>query len=209
MNGGRHDLLAGLVQSFAWTTNLMASFFAGSGNPKRAAAAFAARYERQGLLRSALIDCQCVDAGDEPLCASWMEEQNVDRVAYALERRFAAKSKPTRIFWPSENFAAMHGSWTGAASYPCPHKVSHDLIVTSVWLRLLCRSPKVALEQWISEREYGWLMDLALRNGPRPDAQIVDGDLVTAIEIGGNYPAAWLRHHIGRFEAQGWAWEIW
>ncbi len=209
-NVSRSELLVqAQVQSFAWTENTFAEFFGGATQPRRAARAWAARLERQGMLHSSLIDCQEIAIGDKPLCASWMRDCDMDRVAYALERRFRGSSRPIRVFWPSEEFAKRHGSWTGAENYPCPHKASHDLLITRVWLELLKTRPRTALTCWTSERALVWSRKIDSRRGPTPDALITAGERVTAIEIGGAYPAAWLRHHIERFESQSWAWEIW
>lgn len=169
-------LQTGLTLNLAWTRRLLTHFFPQSANPESAAAAFARRYEDCGLLHSALIDCQEATIGNGPLCASWMEQYDVDGVAYALEQRFSGESKPTRIYWPSETFARRFGSWTGAACYPCPHKVSHDLLVTEVWLRFLKTRPQVALTAWTSERELQWTRNGQASRGPTPDALITESN---------------------------------
>ncbi|MDZ4780709.1 MAG: hypothetical protein SGJ19_10685 [Planctomycetia bacterium] len=198
------------VQCFTWSIEHMAALHGEARNPFRAARAFAHRMERKNFLHSDLIDCQRVEIGERPLCTSQCSTCDIDRIAYQLERRFSGNSKPTRIFWPSTEFARRFGTWTGSDCYPCPHKVSHDLIVTSVWLGLLKAAPEVACNAWTSERLLMASAATSARRGPMPDAAICDeGKVHIAIEIGGNYPASWLRHHIERFEQAGWDWEIW
>jgi len=198
------------AQCFAWTDEYLQSLFRRAANPRRAAAAYASRKIADGLLHCGQFDVQQIVVGSEPLAASGSEPAaDADRLAYLLEKRFSGASKSTRVYWPSPRFGRFYGSWVGADSYPSPHKLSHDLLVTSVWLRMLEHSPRLALNDWTPER---WLQR-EHRQGrwkqPIPDALVANGGRVTAIEIGGNYPAAWIRHHIQRFEAAGWAWQLW
>ena len=198
------------VQCFAWTTGLLANLFSESANPSRAADAFANRLVRKGQLKSQVFEVQEVAINERPLCCSGLEcEPDYDALAYSLERRFSGSSKPTRVFWPSLQFSRRYGRWTGADSYSCSHKLSHDVLITAVWLHFLKNSPAVALDHWVPER---WLQSERRRGvwlGPIPDALIKDGEQLTAIEIGGNYPATWIRHHVERFQAAGWAWQLW
>ena len=198
------------LQSFAWTNCLLAELFPGTANPSRAAASFAQRLLRRGLLKCGIFDVQAAVIGKQSLWSSTNPQPpNIDALAYALEQRFAGASKPTRVYWPSNEFGKRYGTWAGAESYPCQHKLSHDVLTTAVWLHFLKHSPAAALVQWVPER---WLQSASRRGdwrGPIPDALIQDGKCTTAIEIGGNYPAAWIRHHIERFEAAGWAWQLW
>lgn len=169
----------------------------------------AERLIQQGLLCTAVLDCQQITLGDEPLMRSTDERFDVHRAAYQLEQRFAGASRPVRIYWPSRMFAGRYGSWTGSDQYPCPQKISHDLIVTEVWLKYLRLQPTLALFHWQSER---FLVSNAGSMGEVisiPDAAICVGDCFKAIEIGGNYPASWIQHHIDRFQQAGWDWEIW
>lgn len=209
MPGSQQLRQLALVQCFGWSIEHFAELHSEARNPRRAARAFASRMELGRLLKSELIDCQRVQIGDQPLCSS-TNLRDVDEVAYQLEQRFSGASKPTRIYWPSAEFAKRFGTWTGADRYPCPHKASHDLIVTSVWLRLLRADPKAALTAWVSERYLAAFSECSSNGGSMPDAAICDQDnVIIAIEIGGNYPASWLRHHITRFEQAGWEWQVW
>jgi len=198
------------TQTFAWTNPLLAELFSDTVNPSRAARAFAQRLLRKRLLRSGTFELQSACIGEQPLWSSAIERKpDCDALAYALERRFSGASKPTRVYWPSREFAKRYGTWTGAESYSCPHKLSHDVLITAVWLRLWKQNPDTAISRWVSERRLQYEARCGDRRGPIPDALVTDGNSVTAIEIGGNYPAAWIRHHINRFEAAGWAWQLW
>lgn len=199
-----------LAQTFAWTDLLLARLLKDGPNPRRAAVGFAQRLQRKGLLQSEVYELQSVVVGEQPLWSSTNEQKpNCDALAYALERRFSGASKPTRVYWPSQEFGKRFGTWTGADSYSCPHKLSHDVLITAVWLNYLEHSPEIALRQWLPERWLQWVHRRGEWQGPIPDALISDGSRTTAIEIGGNYSAVWIRHHIQRFESAGWDWQLW
>jgi hypothetical protein len=202
-------LLAGLKNCFPWTAWQMSQLINAGAPGVRAARMRAERLVQKGLLCTAVLDSQQITLDDEPLMRSTDERFDVHRAAYQLEQRFAGASRPVRIYWPSRMFAGRYGSWTGSDRYPCPHKISHDLIVTDVWLKYLRFQPTLALLHWQSER---FLISTAASMEKvisLPDAAICVGDCFKAIEIGGNYPASWIQHHIDRFQQSGWAWEIW
>lgn len=198
------------VQCFPWTDSLLAGLFRETAHPIKAAAAFARRQVEQGWLETGVFELQPVCLEAQPLWSSALPQApNCAALAYRLERRFLPASKPTRIYWPGLRFAKQYGSWTGARTYPCPQKLSHDVLITAVWLQLLEQSPAVAVQQWVPERYLQWLHRRGEWLGPIPDALLVNGQHLTAIEVGGKYSSAWLRHHIERFDAAGWAWQLW
>jgi hypothetical protein len=199
-----------LVQCFTWTDSLWAAFFRETTHPVRSAAAFAGRQVEQGWLETGVFELQEVRLEEQPLwTSSKTQAPDCDALAYRLERRFSPASKPTRIYWPGLRFAKQYGTWTGAHTYPCPHKLSHDVLITAVWLKLLELSPVAAVQQWVPERYLQWLHRRGEWLGPIPDGLLVDGQQLTAIEVGGKYSAAWIRHHLERFTAAGWNWQLW
>lgn len=197
-------------QSLAWTATLLAELFPDARNSVRAAKAFADRLVRSGLLNNSIMDVIPARIGDRPLATSF-DSQRSDfyRLAYQLELRFSKPSVPTRVYWASQKFAERYGSWAGCQSYPCPQKISHDLLVSQAWLKYLKADPHMASELWVPERRLQSEVRCGDRTGSIPDALIVGGTRPLAVEIGGHYPASWLQHHIERFESAGWAWELW
>jgi hypothetical protein len=81
-----------------------------------------------------------------------------------------------------------------------------------VWLQLLKKSPHVALEKWIPERQ--WIQQ-ARRGEPIPDAVIMLPNKVVLIEVCGSYSAKLLRRRWERISRQmprrfeNWTWELW
>lgn len=171
---------------------------------------FLARKVQKGLLNCGTLDAIAAEIGAGPLAtSSGHQRPDCEQLAYQLELRFSKASKPTRVYWPSLEFAREYGSWTGSEDYACPHKVSHDLLISQVWLRLLAKNREQAVHNWIPERQLQFESRHSAGHGPIPDALIIGGDKPLAIEIGGNYPASWIAHHVSRFEAAGWDWQIW
>ena len=202
--------IAAFRNSFAWPAERFAELLHYCSDPVRAARQYLRRQCELGMLCCGEFDVVPCDVGDGPL---WSSDEatppNYDALAYALEKRFSRASRSTRVYWPSSEFAKRYGSWTGCDHYPSPHKISHDVLISSVWLRYLRRDANIATSCWISERRLQWMARKERTTGPIPDALIVGGNKPRATEIAGNYGAAWLQHHIDGFTASGWISEIW
>lgn len=197
-------------QSSVWTAELFAALLGSASDPVRAARQQLRRLADDGLLCWGDFDVVPCRLGSDPLWTSECSSlPDFDALAYALEQRFEPPCRRTRVYWPSVAFGKRFGSWTGFDRYPCPHKVSHDVLISAVWLRYWQVSPATATQRWMSERRLQWLARTNSQTGPIPDALIIGSERPKAIEIGGNYPASWLRHHVERFEKCGWDWEIW
>ena len=193
-------------QSFPWTAERYAKLFPDCAQPVRAARQALRRLCETGLLCCGEFDVAECSIGEKPL---WSSESGTapdyDALAYTLELRFSQGSKRARVYWPSAEFAKRYGSWSGRDTYPSPHKISHDLLVTDVWVHLWRTSLSLDGDcYWMSERRVQWMLNKENTKGPIPDGLIVGGPRLKAIEIGGNYPAAWLRHHVEQFTEYGW-----
>ena len=109
---------------------------------------------------------------------------------------------------PARAFLSLFGY--GARDIaPNPHKISHDVLLAQVWLNHVARDAQRVAREWRTESGLQALAERDRRSVPIPDAALVGPATTVAIEIGGNYSARWLGHHIERFEAVGWEWELW
>lgn len=199
------------VQSPRWDARLFQGLFPGCRAPLRAAQAWLQRREREQLLCSAVVDASLIAIPQQPLYEHRLGDPlpDFDALAYALELRWAVAPQPTRIYWPSGHFARRHGSWAGSDQLASPHKAGHDLLCSAVWLKYFAEDPVAALECWVPERRIEQIRGQTGCPGPVPDALLHTPAGPVAIEIGGHYPARWLRHHAARFERARWSWILW
>ena len=209
---GAGDVSDALRHNPIWTPEQLGVYFPGL-SPARAAEAWMGRRERAGLFHSADVDACLIGPPKTPLCMQrrGQQEPNFERLAYQLEKRWEQPARRLRVFWPSMEFARFFGHWTGSDNLSAPQKVSHDLLCSSVWLSYLHRFPGVALKCWTSERclQYRSRQKGRNRSGPVPDALLRTRQGQTAVEIGGRYTAAMLRHHCQRCIAAGYSWILW
>lgn len=205
------DAVLAFQQSFVWTANQLSLLFTVCGNPRRSAEAWLRRWERAGYFASSSLDAVSIDFPREPIHCQRLGEPDpdFDALEYRLRIRWNKPAKRTRVFWPTPTFARAYGmAWLGSDELDSPHKVSHDLLCSSVWLSFIASRPDLATDAWTSERELQYRTRRGQRSGPIPDAIVDDTDLL-AIEIGGSYPANYLRRHAERFADAGLAWELW
>ncbi len=199
-----------LTQSHLWTPPLLSPWFSTTRDPHRAAEAFLKRQVARGLMATIVADAVLVELPDQPLATSLDSRLDADALAYRLNQRWMQPANPIRVYWPTTAFARMFGSWTGTDSATCFHKIGHDLLVTAVTLFYLRTLPAESFGQaWTSEPKLQFDAKSGRWAGPLPDALKCDEHGMTAVEIGGHYPADWIRHHVRRFERAGWSWEIW
>ena len=198
--------------SFVWSAELLGRLFH-IRNPTRAATAWLTNYERQRYFSSMSLEVSIIGPPDKTIFSCEPGEPLPDKhkLAYQLERRWTdAPPKRTRIYWPTTQFAECYGGrWLGSRNAPATHKVSHDLLVSAVWLRYFAMSPDVATEAWIPERELEYLHRSGERKGPIPDALIQANERPIAVEIGGQYPANCLLSKLKQCVAAGYRWELW
>ena len=206
---GAGEISDAFVQSFIWIAALLAVYF--RNRSMRAAEAWMNSWERAGFFHSAVLDVCMVEPPAGPLHVQRVgdAEPNYNRLAYQLECRWNIPARRRRVYWPSMEFARFYGHWTGSDTLLAPHKVSHDLLCSSVWLAYLHRHPGVALKCWTSERCLQYRQRCGDASGPIPDALLKTRHGKTAIEIGGRYPADWIRHHCKRCIAAGYSWILW
>ena len=180
-------------------------------DPLRAAAAWADRQVEAGLLGDRAGGCDPNAAVERPLHVQFHGERepDFDRLAYRLEQRWSTAPKPVWVYWPSVAFGRLHGIWAGASELDSPHKVSHDLLCSAVWRHYWETAPDQAVGRWVPERKLWHTARRDGRRGPIPDALLTSDRRPMAIEVGGSYPADWLRHHARRFALAGWNWVLW
>lgn len=199
-----------LGQSRLWTALLLLPWFSSARNPLRSAEAFLKRQVARGLLATLVADAVLTELPKQPLASSLDSDFNADALAYRLSQRWSQAPSRIRVYWPTSAFARLFGSWTGTDSAPCLHKIGHDLLVTAVTLSYLrTLSAEAFLQTWTTEQKLQFDAKAGRWTGPLPDALKSDEQRITAVEIGGYYPADWIRHHVRRFERAGWCWEIW
>ena len=203
---------AAFQASFLWTPEVLARIFP-CKNPNRAAEAWLTNYERQGYFNSTAIDAKLTDLPVEPIYRHSPGDPlpEAHKLAYRLEQRWRnAVQKRLRVFWPTPQFAACYGGcWLGSRSLPAQHKVSHDLLVSAVWVRYFEIEPTEVLSAWVPERELEYNHRSGKRSGPIPDALIDQNGVKTAIEIGGRYPANFVLYKLQQSISAGYSWELW
>ena len=200
------------LASARWTpAQIGRGFFAHCKNPTRAAIAHLVREERRGLYASRIVDSCPVPTVAEPLYFGPPNRQPDDygHLSYVAEQRRMVASIPQRIFWATSIFAGLYGTWAGHDELVRPELVSHDLLLSDVWLRYLERDARTATENWKSEQQLQWEHRNGVRLPSIPDALITKPHRTTAIEVLGRYPASWIAHHCKRFRKANWHIAIW
>jgi|GEM_PF-5675389 len=199
------NAVAAFQASFLWAAELFEQLFPSV----RAATAWLRRYERQGYFASARLQVSLIEAPSEPIYVyDGGSFPNEHKLAYQLERRWKnAVVKRLRVFWPTTQFATSYSKpWAGTHRLPAIHKASHDLLLSSIWLGQLEHAPDVALNAWTSERELEYRHRRGEHTGPIPDALVNGRD---AIEVGGQYPAKFIRKKIEQCIRAGYRWQLW
>lgn len=127
-----------------------------------------------------------------------------DAVAYALQSRWVAALRPTRIYVATKAAANAFGGHGGRLSHPM--QVSHDLHISTVYLRFRLADPATAA-CWISEqrlvqfRRLQKLPDAAIGESPESPRLV--------IEFGNGYDADRLRAFHADCAERSIGYEIW
>jgi hypothetical protein len=126
------------------------------------------------------------------------------RLAYHLQNRFTEPARATSVFWASEKTLRRFGG--GHVRRPRVSEVTHDLGLASVYLTFRQHAPLRA-KAWISEAKI--LARGTSRGVKVPDAFVVERDVVTAIEFGGEYGKSKLREFHRYCERNRQGYELW
>ena len=138
-----------------------------------------------GLIKTATVPAHPMLSLDQPIL-TWRPGDaapDFDQVAYQLQSRWPREYVPTHVYHASHRAARHYGSRShGAIRHP--DQATHDLHLSSVFLRVLRDYPQIAL-QWVGEDEFA-----PEREGEKlPDAVVKDaaGAVRLVIEFGGKY----------------------
>lgn len=146
--------------------------------------------EGEGLLGSGTTAVKLVTLGDEPLHRFHPEHETpgreeAERLSYRLVKRWNdAPAESTQVWFAGKRSIALFGGATKADVVP--GSVSHDVLVTELYIRLLTTNPELA-STWVGEDA----SPIPAKRGRKvPDAILhaSTGEPVIAQEIGGMYP---------------------
>lgn len=202
------EILATLTHSVRVLTLHQAArtWWGGTAAPLANARRGLAKLVRVGLLAGSTALARPELPLAEPT-ATWTpggEPPSFDAVAYQLHSRWSQALRPTRFFVATRTAANALGGYGGSLAHPL--HLSHDLHVSTVFLRLRETQPHVA-SNWISERHLAQFR----RHQKLPDAGLgcSPESLLAAIEFGNGYDAGRLRAFHADCAERSLAYQIW